>query len=129
MNDVAIPAVVTELIDKLQPQLGKDAVVTGGAIVERAAGIWRSDTVVAAAIFRPATVEQVATVLRECHAVGQSVITHGGLTGLVEGAITKPTDVVLSTERLNKIESVSVVDRTMVVQSGVTLQAAQERAT
>ncbi len=53
---------------------------------------------------------------------------HGGLTGLVEGALTQPLDIVLSTERLNVIEEISASERTMVVQAGVMLQSVQEAA-
>ena len=67
-------------------------------------------------------------VLRACNAAGQPVVTHGGLTGLVKGAIATEQDVILSTERLNAIETLSVVDRTMQVQAGVKLAEAQDRA-
>ena len=40
----------------------------------------------AMAIARPATTAEVSEVLRLCHAAGQPVVTHGGLTGLVHGA-------------------------------------------
>ena len=50
------------------------------------------------------------------------------MTGLVEGALTQPLDIVLSTERLNVIEEISANERTMVVQAGVMLQSVQEAA-
>ena len=116
------------LIAELRAALGPDAVLTGACVGERAAGIWRHDHVVAGAIVRPATTDEVSTVLRLCHAAGQTVVTHGGLTGLVEGALASPHDIVLSTERMTAIESVNATDRTMCVQAGVRLQSAQERA-
>ncbi|MDH3641717.1 MAG: FAD-binding oxidoreductase, partial [Gammaproteobacteria bacterium] len=63
-----------------------------------------------------------------CNARGQSVIPHGGLTGLVKSADTAPNDIALSLERMNQIEEINPVDRTMVVQSGVILQLLQEAA-
>ena len=66
--------------------------------------------------------------MRACHAAGQSVVTHGGLTGLSAGAIATADDVVLSTERMTAIESVDTVNRTLQLQAGVRLQAAQEAA-
>jgi FAD/FMN-containing dehydrogenase len=56
------------------------------------------------------------------------VIAHGGLTGLVGGALTAPADVVLSLERMNRIEEINAVDRTMTVQAGAVLQTVQEQA-
>ena len=40
----------------------------------------------AKAIIRPANTREVSGVLKLCHAVGQGVVCHGGLTGLVGGA-------------------------------------------
>jgi FAD/FMN-containing dehydrogenase len=119
---------MTDVVEKLVETLGADCVLTGEAVHERASGIWRSDPIKAKAIIRPRSTEQVSQALAICHAHGQSVIAHGGLTGLVESAITSPDDVALSLERLNQIEEINPVDRTMVVQSGVVLQTLQETA-
>ena len=117
-----------ELISQLSEVLGPEGVLTGAAVSTRGAGIWREDSIAAPVIFRPSTTAEVAAVLRACHAARQTVVTHGGLTGLAEGAIASTNDVVLSTERLNSIELVNSADRTMRVQAGVMLQAAQEAA-
>lgn len=116
--------VIAELIETL----GADCVLTGDTVQERSSGIWRSDPVQAMAIIRPRNTEQVSQALAICHARGQSVVAHGGLTGLVESSITSPDDVALSLERLNEIEEINTLDRTMVVQSGVILQTLQESA-
>lgn len=118
----------TNLLDTLREHLGADAVLTGAQVSGRSAGIWRKDTIAARAIVRPRTTEEVSTVLRLCNSAGQSVVTHGGLTGLVKGAITTPEDIALSMERMNAIESISTTDRTAVVQAGVILQTLQEAA-
>jgi FAD/FMN-containing dehydrogenase len=120
--------ILPALIDQLTPVLGSDGVLTGSDVGARSAGIWRKDFVAAPVIFRPSTVEGVAAVLRACSAHGQTVVTHGGLTGLAEGAIAERVDVVLSTERLNQIEHIDPVNRVMRVQAGVPLQVAQEAA-
>lgn len=82
----------------------------------------------AAAIIRPASTEEVSAVLRLCHAAGQSVVTHGGLTGLVGGARTEKEDIVISLERMNRIEPVDVINRTLSVEAGVPLQKVHEAA-
>ena len=114
----------------LRTQLG-EIVGPGGMLVDaevhaRAAGIWRNDAIAARTLVRPRSTDEVAAVLATCNAAGQSVVTHGGLTGLVEGAITTPHDVVLSLERMNTIESISDIDRTATVQAGVVLQTLQD---
>lgn len=119
---------MTDIVEELIAALGEDCVLTGADVHNRQAGIWRSDTIQARALLRPRTTEQVSQALAICNARGQSVIPHGGLTGLVKSADTAPNDIALSLERLNQIEEINPVDRTMVVQSGVILQLLQEAA-
>ena len=117
-----------DVVEALKEALGGDCVLTGDAVSDRASGIWRSDPIQAKAIIRPRDTGQVSQALAICHAHDQPVVAHGGLTGLVESAIASPDDVALSLERLNQIEEINAVDRTMVVQSGVILQTLQETA-
>jgi FAD/FMN-containing dehydrogenase len=117
-----------DVVKALREALGADAVLTGEDVHQRQAGIWRRDTVQAKAIVRPRTTAEVSAALRICHDLGQTVVAHGGLTGLVEGSLTVPDDVALSLERMNGIEAINATDRTMVVQSGAVLQTIQEQA-
>ena len=66
--------------------------------------------------------------LRLCHAAGQPVVTEGGKTGLVSGALAGPGEIALSLERMNRIEQLDARSRTMTVQAGATLQAVHEAA-
>ena len=126
MSDAALnpDLVIDELIDAL----GVDQVRTGDDVHGRSAGIWRSDTIKAKALLRPATTQEVSRVLAICYKHGQSVVAHGGLTGLVESALTEPDDIVLSLERMNQIDNIDPVNRTMSVQAGAILQTVQEAA-
>ena len=116
--------VIAELIDAL----GEKQVLLGDDVHNRSAGIWRMDTIKAKAIVRPRSTEEVSTALKICNARGQSVIAHGGLTGLVESAITSEDDIALSLEAMDKIEEINMIDRTMLVESGAILQRIQEAA-
>ncbi|MCY4277568.1 MAG: FAD-binding oxidoreductase [Gammaproteobacteria bacterium] len=117
-----------KVVAELRGALGEKQVLTGDAVHSRGAGIWRSDTIQAKALLRPRSTEQVRQALKICNAHGQSVIAHGGLTGLVESAITAQDDIALSLEAMDKIEEINTVDRTMLVDSGVVLQRIQEAA-
>ena len=119
---------MSQLVADLVEIAGSDSVLTGDDVSSRAVGIWRPQGIQAHAIVRPRSTEEVSSILKLCHARGQTVIAHGGRTGLVEGADTDRTDLILSLERLNQIESVDDVNRTMTLQAGVLLQAAQEEA-
>lgn len=117
-----------QVIEQIGQTIGAEHLLLGQDVHSRSAGIWRSDTITADAIVRPKTVDQISQVLKICHEAGQPVVAHGGLTGLVQSAITKPGEIVLSLEHLNQIEEIDPVNRTMTVQSGVILQQLQEAA-
>ena len=82
----------------------------------------------ARAMIRPGSTVDVSLCLKLCEQAGQPVITHGGLTGCVEGTVTGNDYIVLTLERMNAIEDIDVVGGTMTVQAGVILEAAQQAA-
>ncbi|MEM9621066.1 MAG: FAD-binding oxidoreductase [Pseudomonadota bacterium] len=106
--------------------LGSDCVLLNDDVTSRGAGIWRSDNIQARVLVRPRDTAQVSQALAICHAHDQPVVAHGGLTGLVESALTEPHQVVISLERMNQIEAIQPLERTAIVQSGVILQTLQE---
>ena len=117
-----------ELIDQFITVLGETGVLTGDDVCLRKAS-WLSDEACEAmAILRPATTDEVAAVVRLCHEHGQPLIPLGGNTGLVEGTLAGSRDVMLSLERMKRIEEIDVVGGTAVVEAGVPLQAIQEAA-
>lgn len=75
----------------------------------------------------PRTTDEVAAIVRLCAETGTAITPQGGNTGLVGGQIPKG-EVLLSTERLNRVREVAPLDDVLVVEAGVTLQAAQEAA-
>ncbi len=85
---------------------------------------WRGETPL---LLLPRTVEEVAAVVRLCAETGTAIVPQGGNTGLVGGQIPRG-EVLLSTERLNRIREVAPGDDVMVVEAGVTLAAAQAAA-
>ena len=82
----------------------------------------------ARAMIRPGSTVDVSLCLKLCKQAGQPVITHGGLTGCVEGTVTGNDYIVLTLERMNAIEDIDVVGGTMTVQAGVILETAQQAA-
>ena len=116
------------LIQQLHAIVGDAGLVLGDDISARNIHVWRQEPVRARVIVRPGSVEEVSAVLKLCNTLGQTVVAHGGLTGLVQGCNGTEADVVLSLERMNRIEEIDPVGRTMTVQAGVPLQALQEAA-
>jgi glycolate oxidase len=72
------------------------------------------------AVALPESTEQVAAVLRYCHANGVRVIPRGAGTSLSGGALPMEDAVVVGLMRMNQILDINYPDRTAVVQAGVT---------
>ncbi len=68
----------------------------------------------------PETVDQVAAVLRWCHANGVRVVPRGAGTSLSGGALPLADAVLLGMARFNRILAIDYADRIAVVQPGVT---------
>ena len=113
---------------QLKAVLPAEAVLEGAGLEGRTEDWMRRQPLRAALLLRPATTSEVSAVLALCHGAAQPVIVHAGLTGLVHGADTKPSDIVLSLERMRRIESIDPVQRIAVVEAGVTLQQLQDAA-
>ncbi len=117
-----------ELLAQLRKLVGERNVLTADDFVDRSEVWGTNQPCRAAAVVCPADTGEVSAVLEACHAAGQAVVPFGGLTNLVQGAVTRPDDVAISFERMDRIEKVDATASTMTVQAGVTMQAAQEAA-
>ena len=112
--------------DSLKRISGESSLITGASVSERKAGIWIDEPIGASAIVRPRNTKEVSEILSLCNESKVEVVTHGGLTGLSQGAITKKNQLALSTELMTDIEEIDLYGRTMTTQSGVKLQTIQE---
>lgn len=107
-------------LEALQAELG-DAVRTDAEALN-AARADRSGHVAAGtplAVVEATTVEQVQAALRFATAHGIPVVPRGAGTGLAGAAIGGEGELVLSTERMNRVLEVSVDDELAVVEAGV----------
>jgi glycolate oxidase len=68
----------------------------------------------------PRTTDEVAQVLRYCHAQGVKVVPRGSGTSLSGGALPLEDAVLLGMARFNRVLEIDFVDRIAVVQPGVT---------
>ena len=117
-----------DLIKNIAELVGSPGILLGDEVSSRSDNWPPTGGCLAKAIIRPASTREVSEVLKLCHAAGQGVVTHGGLTGLVGGARAGENDIVLSLERMNGIEPVDKVNRTVTVDAGVPLQRVHEAA-
>ena len=122
-------ALKKKVLEDLQVFLPKKAFLVDEQVSNRkAGGLHTEEAIQAEIIVRPESTEEVSKILSVCNQAGQPVIVHGGLTGLVYGTRTSPDQLILSLERMNTIEDIDPVGRTLTCQSGVTLQNIQEKA-
>src|SRR3546814_7524237 len=67
----------------------------------------------------------VRSVVGICAGAGIGIVPQGGNTGLVGGSVSAPDQVLLSTDRLDRIRDVDPLDHTITAEAGVILQRVQ----
>ena len=88
-------------------------------------GLFRGRTPV---VLRPASVEEVSSILKLANDTATPIVPQGGNTGLVGGQIPLHDEIVLSLNRLDRIREVDPTSNTLTCEAGVTLQRAREAA-
>ena len=117
------------LIANLRELLEPSAVLTGEQLGDKYSVDYTAENPHAPlAVLRPRTTEEVATVLRACHAAAQPVVVQGGLTGLSGGATPRPGEIALSLERMSGIEEIDANAMTLTALAGTPLQTVQAAA-
>jgi len=113
-------------VEELQRIVGEDWVVTKreqmqNYLVDETAPAVRPEPADNVVVVKPANSEEIAEILKLANREKTLVYPRGGGTGLVGGAIPTEDGIVLSLERLDKIEEVDKENLMVVAQAGVTL--------
>jgi len=119
---------MNNLLDQIKNIVGSTGILLGEDVTSRPDNWPPTGGCQAKAIIRPANTREVSEILKLCHAAGQGVVCHGGLTGLVGGAKADTDDIVISLERMNGMEPVDAINRTVTVDAGIPLQKVHEAA-
>lgn len=114
------------LLSSIAAVVGDTGVLQGDALRTRATSYWDSSPMSGWALVRPADTAELSQVMALCHQWEQPVVVQGGLTGCVEGAIAADDELIVSLERMTKIEEIDPIGQTAVAQAGVVLQTLQE---
>jgi FAD/FMN-containing dehydrogenase len=88
-------------------------------------GRWHGE---AAAVVRPADVDEVAAVVRACRAARAGIVPQGGNTGLVGGGVPRDGAILLSLGRLGDLGPVDGVASDAIAGAGATIGALQRHA-
>ena len=79
----------------------------------------------AGVMVQPASTEAAAALISWCRANHVAIVPQGGLSGLVGGGTSLAGQVLLSSNRLNRILAIHADEETVEVEAGVTLEALQ----
>jgi FAD/FMN-containing dehydrogenase len=121
----------TTTISRLGAAVGPQGIFTDAAELEPYVndwrGIYRGN---AAAVVRPATVEQVAAVVKICAETRTPIVPQGGNTGMCGATVPNAKDnpVVIALGRMNRIRNVDPLNNTMTVEAGCVLANIQQAA-
>lgn len=112
------------IIAQLQDAIGVDKVLSStDQLNQRYNHIWTMHKpLIALGLVLPDCTEDVSKVLKICNDFKQRVVVFGGLTNLVGATETSAEELVISLERMNKIEEIDEQSRTITVQAGVILE-------
>lgn len=117
-----------EFLNHLENQLGKAGLrAVEPRDLSEPRGVFKGK---AAAVLRPTSTAEVATILAACNTAKIGVVPMAGNTGLAGGQTLQDgaMPIILSTERMVEIGEISAVNNTMTVQSGVILADIQAAA-
>jgi FAD/FMN-containing dehydrogenase len=113
----------------LRDIVGSQNVLDDPALTERYRTDWTGRwSVPEATVVRPATTDEVAAIVRACRDHGLGVVAQGGNTGLVGGSVPLDGEIVVSLERMARVDDVNVIAGQVTAQAGATLATVQTAA-
>ena len=113
------------MVDTLKKIVGEDAVLSDGKEKSRFDHIWKTGIPTnALAVVFPKDTGQLSSIMKVCFEKNQKILVQGGLTNLVGSTKTFKDEIIISLERMNKIEEIDEKSRTITLQSGVIVEDA-----
>lgn len=127
------PSPVAEVLARLADIAGRRAVLTEPAAVvpftDERRGLFAGRHI--AGVFLPASTAEVAAGVKLAAAAGMAIVTQGGNTGLVGGAVPSldpRPQLILATRRLKRIREVNAAADTLIAEAGCVLADVQAAA-
>src|SRR5689334_12034316 len=112
-------SLAAELTTRLRGVLPADGWSQDPAVLEQYGKDWTKVYRPApSAVVFPRSTGEVAEVVRLCSAAGMPIVPSGGRTGYAGGAVAREGEVMLSLERMRRLESVEHSGDTVRVQAG-----------
>ena len=113
------------MVDTLKKIVGEDSVLSDGKEKSRFDHIWKTDIPTnAIAVVFPKDTDELSSIMKVCFENNQKILVQGGLTNLVGSTKTFKDEIIVSLDRMNKIEEIDEKSRTITLQSGVIVEDA-----
>ncbi|KAI1202496.1 hypothetical protein F5X97DRAFT_286384 [Nemania serpens] len=133
-RDPRFSQITAEHVAYFRNLLGRDSALVDGVTAEVAAadmeaynGDWmRKYRGHCKLVLMPASTDEVSKILKYCNDNMLAVVPQGGNTGLVGGSVPVFDEIVVSTRRMDRIQSFDEVSGVLVVDAGVILEAADQ---
>jgi FAD/FMN-containing dehydrogenase len=121
---------MSALLDGLRAALGDAGLLEGGDLSAYEQDWRKRYAGRALAVARPASTDEVAAVLRLCHAHRVAVVPQGGNTGLVGGSTPDDSgrQLVLSLSRMKRVRGIDVANASLTAEAGCVLADVQAAA-
>jgi FAD/FMN-containing dehydrogenase len=131
MKDAPASPVAAATLQRLREIVGPAGVIEGESDVAPYCASWRDDwRGRVPMVLRPKSTEEMAAIVRVCAETGTAIVPQGGNTGLTGASQPHETmsEVIVSTQRMNRILDVDLGNDTMTVEAGVVLKEIQDAA-
>jgi len=116
----------TDFLKKCEAIVGAPFVLTSEEDCSAYGMDWTRTPGKAGAVVLPSSLKEVSQILKLCSETKTSVIPSGGRTGLAGGITAQNKELALNLSRLNRIDPVDRLGRTVRVQAGATTQSVHE---
>ncbi|KAK9474510.1 FAD linked oxidase [Dipodascopsis tothii] len=125
-RDTRFARVTAEDMAAFEAMLGAGQVVTGADAEGYNIDTMRKYKGQASVVLRPRTTEEVAAIMRHCHARRLAVVPQGGNTGLVGGSVPVFDEIVVSLALMNSVRAFDPVSGVLEVDAGCVLETADQ---
>ena len=108
---------IDELLVKISGSL------TAQEAQSRFSHIWKTDeSLQCKGVCFPKTTQDVSTIMQWCYKNQQEIVVHGGLTNLVGGTQTQADQLVVSLEKMSRVDAIDLENRTVTAEAGAILE-------
>lgn len=116
-------------LDHFRALLGDSHVLTGAGDLEAYGRDWtRVAPPRPSVVLRPGSTADVVGIVKYCNERSLPIVPSGGRTGLAGAAVAAHDEIVVTMERMNRIEAIDPIGLSIKVEAGVTTQGVQEAA-